>query len=43
MVAMAMVTRLLLKITADLIDKIYYVSQMNEPSLNDSKNVIFIT
>ena len=38
MVAMATLTRFLLKITANLIDKIcYYASRMNEPSLNDNK------
>ena len=38
MVAMPTFTRFLLKITANLIDKIcYYASCINEPSLNDSK------
>ena len=37
-VAMATFTRFLLKITANLIDKIcYYASRMNELSLNGSK------
>ena len=42
MVAIATVTRFLLKITANLIDKIcYYASHLTEPSLNNSKkNVI---
>ena len=39
-VAMATFTRFLLKITANLIDKVcYYASRMNEPSLNDSKKL----
>ena len=39
-VAMATFTRLLLKITANIIDKICYcASRMNEPSLNDSKKL----
>ena len=41
-VAMAIVTQFLLKITVSLIDKIcYYASHMNEPSLNDSKSCDF--
>ena len=43
-VAMATFTRVLLKITATLIDKIcYYASRMNEPSLNDSTKLWFLT
>ena len=41
-VSMATFTRFLLKITEQLIDKIcYYASRMDEPSLNDSKNMWF--
>ena len=40
MAAMATVTRFSLKMIADLIDKIcYYVSRMDEPSLNDSEKL----
>ena len=43
MVAMVTVTRFLFKITANLIDKIcYYASHMNEPSLNNSKKLLFL-
>ena len=43
-VAMVTFTRFLLRITANLIDKIwYYVSHMNELSLNDSKKMWFLT
>ena len=38
-IAMVTVTRFLLRITANLIDKIWYVSHMNKPSLNDSKKM----
>ena len=38
MVSMATVRRILLNITANLIDKMcYYASHMTEPSVNDSK------
>ena len=42
--AMATIARFLLKITANLIDKIcYYALHINEPSLNDSKKLSFLT
>ena len=43
-VVMAKFTRILLKITANLIDKICYnASRMNEPSLTDSTKLWFLT
>ena len=48
-VAMAVVLQFLLRITANLIDKIcyyascYYASRMNESSLNNSKIIDFYT
>ena len=43
-VDMATFIRLLLRITTNLIDKIcYYASRMNEPSLNGSKRLWFLT
>ena len=44
MVVMATFTRLLNKMSAKLIGMIcYYASRMNEPSLNDSKKLCFLT